>query len=199
MEMLIDVQGTKFYLHSAKTPDRKPKPVDLNDTPSGSSAFASKTDSTEHLERLRQKLHQLRSLPSTSCDFAEQSIAVSIKSPPPATTSSEADLDQDELLDIIYERRASGSAAASKDKPLKPLELQFLGNFTNSHVCFSSGSIANMLNNLRFSFFLVKQHREQHQYNEHHARLTNTMVYYRQLPLGQQINYHHHQRLLHPN
>lgn len=124
--------GTKFDLHPTKTPDRKPSSVGITDTPSGSSAFASKTDSTEHLERLRQKLHQLRSLPSTSCDFAEQSIAVSIESPPPAATSSEQDLDQDELLDIIYERRSSTSATAtatatSKEKPTKPLELQFLG------------------------------------------------------------------------
>lgn len=124
-----EFSGTKFDLHSTKTPDRKPSSVGITDTPSGSSAFASKTDSTEHLERLRQKLHQLRSLPSTSCDFAEQSIAVSIESPPPATTSSEPDLDQDELLDIIYERRSSASAATSKEKPTKPLELQFLGMF----------------------------------------------------------------------
>lgn len=126
-----EFSGTKFDLHSTKTPDRKPSSVGITDTPSGSSAFASKTDSTEHLERLRQKLHQLRSLPSTSCDFAEQSIAVSIESPPPATTSSEPDLDQDELLDIIYERRSSASAATSKEKPTKPLELQFLGKDFN--------------------------------------------------------------------
>lgn len=125
--VLFVIEGAKF--DSTKIPDRKLSSVDLRDTPSGSSAFATKTDSTEHLERLRQKLHQLRSLPSTSYDFAEQSIAVSIESPPPATTSSEADLDQDELLDIIYERRASASAAPSKEKSFKPLELQYLGNY----------------------------------------------------------------------
>lgn len=101
-------------------------PKGITDTPCASSAFASKTDSTEHLERLRQKLHQLRSLPSTSRDFGDQSVAVSIESPPPAT-SSEADLDQDELLDIIYERRSPSSATTSKEKSRKPFELQFLG------------------------------------------------------------------------
>lgn len=119
---------SKFNLHSAKTPDRKSSSVDITDTPSGSSAFASKSDSTEHLERLRQKLHQLRSLPSTSCDF-EQSIAVSIESPPPATTSTEPDLDQDEILDIIYERRPSVSVAVPKEKAL---EFQFLATRSTS-------------------------------------------------------------------
>lgn len=119
--------GSKFNLHLAKAGDRKPSAVGIADP---SSAFASKTDSTEHLERLRQKLHQLRSLPSTSCDF-EQSIAVSIESPPPATTSSEPDLDQDELLDIIYERRASASATAPRDKS-KTLDLPFLASRSNS-------------------------------------------------------------------
>lgn len=114
------VSGTKLQFHTTKTPDRKPSAAGITDTPSGSS---SKTDSTEHLVRLRQKLHQLRSLPSTSCDFSEQRIAVSIESPPPAATSN--DPDQDEPLDIIYERRSS--AAASKDNPRKPLELQLLG------------------------------------------------------------------------
>lgn len=119
--------GSKFNLHSAKTADRKPSAVGIADP---SSAFASKTDSTEHLERLRQKLHQLRSLPSTSCDF-EQTIAVSVESPPPATTSSEPDLDQDELLDIIYERRPSASATTPRDKS-KALELPFLASRSNS-------------------------------------------------------------------
>lgn len=124
---MIHIKGTKFDFHSAKTtPNCKSLSKGITDTPCASSAFASKTDSTEHLERLRQKLHQLRSLPSTSHDFSEQRVAVSIESPPP-TTSSEPDLDQDELLDIIYERRSPSSATTSKEKPTKPLELQFLG------------------------------------------------------------------------
>lgn len=113
---------SKYKFHSEKTPDR---------APSGSSAFASKTDSTEHLERLRQKLHQLRSLPSTSYDFAEQSVAVSIDSPPPPPSTT-SDLDHDELLDIIYDRHSTPqSATTSKDKSTKPGELQFLGNISN--------------------------------------------------------------------
>lgn len=127
--------ATKFDLYSSKTLDRRASSSGITDTPSGSSAFASKADSTEHLQRLRQKLHQLRSLPSTSCDFAEQSIAITVESPPPANTSSEPDLDQDELLDIIYERRSSASSAASKEKQTKPLELQFLGEpFRNAGI-----------------------------------------------------------------
>lgn len=111
--------------------------VGVADTPSGSSAFASKTDSTEHLERLRQKLHQLRSVPSTSYDFGEQSVAVSIESPPPpsaATSASDgANLGQDELLDMIYERCSASSVNVSTEKSSKPLELQFLGK-SGSHV-----------------------------------------------------------------
>lgn len=126
--------GSKYDFCAEKTPTRAHSScVGITDTPSGSSAFASKTDSTEHLERLRQKLHQLRSLPSTSYDFGEQSVAVSIESPPPPppsqtkTASDATDLDQDELLDIIYERCSASSASVSKEKSKKPLELQFLG------------------------------------------------------------------------
>lgn len=124
---LWEFTDSKFNFRSEKTPNRVPSSVGITDTPSGSSAFASKSDSTEHLERLRQKLHQLRSLPSTSYDFAEQSVAVSIDSPPPPTAS---DLDQDELLEMIYERRSTSTATSSKEKSTKPLELQFLGNLS---------------------------------------------------------------------
>lgn len=125
--------GSKYEFCAKKTPARAHSScVGITDTPSGSSAFASKTDSTEHLERLRQKLHQLRSLPSTSYDYGEQSVAVSIESPPPPqtkTASDAADLDQDELLDMIYERCSSSSASVSTEKSKKPLELQLLGTF----------------------------------------------------------------------
>lgn len=103
--------------------------VGITDTPSGSSAFASKTNSTEHLERLRQKLHQLRSVPSTSYDFGEQSVAVSIESPP-QPPSDGGEIGQDELLDMIYERCSASSANVSTtEKSKKPLELQYLGGF----------------------------------------------------------------------
>lgn len=134
--------GSKYDFRAEKTPARAHSScVGLTDTPSsssGSSAFASKTDSTEHLERLRQKLHQLRSLPSTSYDFGEQSVAVSIESPPPppqTKTASDAatDLDQDELLDMIYERCSASSSSVSTEKSKKPLELQFLGTFSLFH------------------------------------------------------------------
>lgn len=108
--------------------------VGITDTPSGSSAFASKTDSTEHLERLRQKLHQLRSVPSTSYDYGEQRVAVSIESPPQPQSVDGGDLDQDELLDMIYERCSASSTNVSTDKSKKPLELQFLGGFRNMHI-----------------------------------------------------------------
>lgn len=124
----VEMPDSKYNFRPEKTPDRGPSSVGITDTPSGSSAFASKSDSTEHLERLRQKLHQLRSLPSTSYDFAEQRVAVSVESPPPQPSTT--DLDQDELLDMIYERRPTSTATSSKENPSKPIELQFLGNLT---------------------------------------------------------------------
>lgn len=133
------IAGLKFDFRAETTPDRAQSCVGIVDTPSGSSAFASSSDSTEHLERLRQKLHQLRSLPSTSYDFGEQSVAISIESPPPpsssATTSAETDLGQDEHLDMIYERRPTASATISKEKPTKPFELQLLGTLITIKMC----------------------------------------------------------------
>lgn len=52
--------------------------LDITDTPTTTSnAFTANNDSVQHLERLRQKLNQIRSLPSTSRDSSEQSVAVS--------------------------------------------------------------------------------------------------------------------------
>lgn len=80
---------------------------DLSNALPATSAFVSKPDSVQHLERLRQKLHQLRSSPSTSRDFAEQTISVSADSPPPPpqTSANEPDLDHDEELEIIYKQQ----------------------------------------------------------------------------------------------
>lgn len=70
----IDFYSTNQFIQ--KLPEFKSTSLDKTDTPTASSAFVSKTDSVQHLERLRQKLNQLRSLPSTSRDFSEQSITV---------------------------------------------------------------------------------------------------------------------------
>lgn len=50
-----------------------------NATSTPPSYTASTSDSVQHLERLRQKLNQIRSLPSTSRDSSEQSVAVNIR------------------------------------------------------------------------------------------------------------------------
>lgn len=78
---LSDDKTIEFYSTNQfieKLPEFKSKSLDITDTPTASSAFVSKTDSVQHLERLRQKLNQLRSSPSTSRDFSEQSITVNI-------------------------------------------------------------------------------------------------------------------------
>lgn len=79
------------------------------------SAFASKQDSIQHLERLRQKLHQLRSSPSTSRDVVEQSIAVPADYVPLALnymTNSERD-------PLLLQQSKEG-------KPIKPTAINSL-------------------------------------------------------------------------
>lgn len=51
--------------------------LDITESPNATKAFPSSNDSVQHLERLRHKLNQIRSLPSTSRDTSEQSVAVS--------------------------------------------------------------------------------------------------------------------------
>lgn len=54
----------------------QPPSLDITGTPNTSNTFPSSSDSLQHLTRLRHKLNQIRSLPSTS-DTSEQSVAVS--------------------------------------------------------------------------------------------------------------------------
>lgn len=55
--------------------------LNITNTPTTNpNAFAANNDSVQHLERLRQKLNQIRSLPGTSRDSSEQSVAVSCTS-----------------------------------------------------------------------------------------------------------------------
>lgn len=55
----------------------QPLSLEITETPNASNAYPSSNDSVQHLERLRHKLNQIRSLPSTSRDTSEQSVAVS--------------------------------------------------------------------------------------------------------------------------
>lgn len=89
-----------------------------------------KQDSVQHLQRLRQKLHQLRSSPSTSRDGADPRISIAVNSPPTATN-----YDSDEELELIYKKQTSGlltkpttikdikTPLIQKPKPLNSLQL----------------------------------------------------------------------------
>lgn len=88
----------------------------MNQTPSP------RQDSIQHLQRLRQKLHQLRSTPSTSRDGTEQLLAVESSSP----TSTMCD--SDEELEMIYKTQSSDGTAMDKPPTLsqKPAGLTSL-------------------------------------------------------------------------
>lgn len=100
----------------------------LSSSVSSASTPVLKQDSVQHLQRLRQKLHQLRSSPSTSRDLADQGIAIAVNSPPTA-----ANYDSDEELELIYKKQASSLATPTlkdvkipllqKPKPLNSLQL----------------------------------------------------------------------------
>lgn len=97
--------------------------IDITSTPV-TSTFASRSDSVKHLERLRQKLHQLRSMPSTSRDIAKQIIDVSSTE---ATTSNETELDGE--LEVIFKRR-SLPITTTIDKSSKSINaLQLFGMY----------------------------------------------------------------------
>lgn len=119
----LNQSPSPFPLIDSKTVDlaRRKSNIDISSTPV-TSTFASKSDSVKHLERLRQKLHQLRSLPSTSRDIAEQIIDVSSTD---ATTSNETELDGE--LEVIFKRR-SLPITSTIDKSSKSINaLQLFG------------------------------------------------------------------------
>lgn len=97
----------------------------MHSTPS---TFMSKQDTAQHLQRLRHKLIQLRSTPSTSRDIgADQSIVVSVESSP---TNAHA-YDSDEELETIYKQQklaADGAKSVSMNlvKPTALNSLQLL-------------------------------------------------------------------------
>lgn len=89
------------------------------------STFMSKQDTTQHLQRLRHKLIQLRSTPSTSRDIgADQSIVVSVESSP---TNAVA-YDSDEELEMIYKQQklAADAAKSISVNLVKPTALNSL-------------------------------------------------------------------------
>lgn len=75
----------------------------------------SRQDSVQHLQRLRQKLHQLRSSPSTSRDCAEQLLTVESGSPNNATT-----WDSDDELEEVF-KQSTSSASSSSTTSIPPL------------------------------------------------------------------------------
>lgn len=79
-------------------------------------------DSIQHLQRLRQKLHQLRSMPSTSRDRVERMLTVETDSP----INNLCD-DSDEELEEVFKQQAAGAASNDKKPPLKkPIALTSL-------------------------------------------------------------------------
>lgn len=88
------------------------------------STFMSNQDTAQHLQRLRHKLIQLRSMPSTSRDIgADQSIVVSVESSP---TNAVA-YDSDEELEMIYkQQKLAADAAKSISNLVKPTALNSL-------------------------------------------------------------------------
>lgn len=91
----------------------------MHSTPS---TFMSKQDTAQHLQRLRHKLIQLRSTPSTSRDIGvDQSIVISVESSP---TNALA-YDSDEELEMIYKQQKLAADAATM-KLVKPTALNSL-------------------------------------------------------------------------
>lgn len=123
---------------------RKPS-TDSPNTQPATSAFVSKPDSVQHLERLRHKLHQLRSSPSTSRDFAEQTISVSADSPtPPQSSSNEPDLDHDEELEIIYKQQPSQKYKNLQSSKTFTVQSQIRNEFYSPNTHQSSGATATI-------------------------------------------------------
>lgn len=116
------------FNQSDKAPNSPSSPDACYPIPAGSSAshfqtplrFRSKQDSIEHLQRLRQKLNFCRSTPSTSRDATEQSIALSVESPPPHS------FDSDEELEMIYNAQAKPFDSPSPAVIVRPTALQLL-------------------------------------------------------------------------
>lgn len=92
------------------------------------STFMNKQDTAQHLQRLRHKLIQLRSTPSTSRDIGvDQSVVVSVESSP---TNAHA-YDSDEELEMIYKQQklaadATQSVTMNLVKPTALNSLQLL-------------------------------------------------------------------------
>lgn len=73
---------------------------------------ASRQDSVQHLQRLRQKLHQLRSTPSTSRDCVEQLLTVESGSP------NNNAWDSDDELEEVFKQSTSSASSSSSIAPL---------------------------------------------------------------------------------
>lgn len=78
----------------------------------------SRQDSIYHLQRLRQKLHQLRSTPSTSRDCVERMLTVETNSPINSL------YDSDDELEDVFKQQVSKASVNDRKPPLqKPIAL----------------------------------------------------------------------------